>query len=600
LTSFSKTLSLFSRSERRQLPWLLIASIVMAFLEVIGIASVMPFLALVANPNSLQTNSFLRRTYEIGGFSSARHFMFFAGASVLGLLIVTNGFTAFTTWMLYRFSWLRNHSLSCRLLRKYLFEDYSFFLMKNSTDLSANILSEIAQVTNGILVPGITMIAKAIVAAAIIGLLVCVNPLVAALLSLLLGGAYTLVYILFRKRLTIGGECRLKMNAARYKIASEAFGGIKDIKLLGKEEAFLQRYTGPSREYALSQASGNSFATLPRYVMETVAFGGILVIALALLVTGGNIQGILPLMGLYALAGYRLMPALQQVFSGVATVRYSLAALDILHEELRGASEAPAEGLGIEASLRLDLEHTIELRNIRFAYLPERAPLFRDLTLTIEANTTIGFAGTTGSGKTTLVDIIMGLLKPNGGELDVDGRPITSTNVRSWQRSIGYVPQQIYLCDDTIARNIALGLPAEEVDMDAVMHAAGVANLHDFITGELPHGYDTMVGERGVRLSGGQRQRIGIARALYHDPSLLVLDEATSALDNVTENVVMDALQCLANKKTVIMIAHRISTLRECDVIYLMKNGEIVAQGTYANLMHTDANFRELAHPSRV
>ena len=570
----------------------------MAFLEVLGIASIMPFLALVANPDALQTNSFLKRAYENGGFSNPGSFMFCAGAVVLGLLILTNAFTALTTWLLYLFSWLRNHTLSCRLLSKYLFEDYSFFLMRNSTDLSSSILGEVAQVTNGILVPGITMIAKAIVAAAILGLLIVVNPVIAAVLSVVLGGAYALVYLVFRKRLAVGGDRRVKTNAARYKIASEAFGGIKDIKLLGKEEAFLARYAGPSREYALSQASGNSVATLPRYMMETVAFGGILVIALALMATGRSIQAILPLIGLYVLAGYRMMPALQLVFAGIATIRFNLAPLEILYQELRDTPETGSHRPDAQTLGRLDFKNQIELKDICFSYVPDRDPVLRAFSMNIKANTTIGLAGTTGSGKTTVVDIIMGLLKTGSGDLRVDGVSIDQRNVRSWQRNIGYVPQQIYLCDDTIAHNIAFGLPAEEVDMDAVLRAAAIANLHDFVTKELPDGYRTVVGERGVRLSGGQRQRIGIARALYENPSLLVLDEATSALDSVTEDVVMEALQNLAHQKTIIMIAHRISTLRECDVIYLMQHGRVIAHGNYAHLMQTDSSFRELARPS--
>ena len=569
----------------------------MALFEVLGIASIMPFLALIANPDSIQTTPLLKHAYELGGFSNPRSFMFFFGAVVLGLLVVTNAFTALTTWMLYLFSWMRNHTLSSRLLRKYLYEDYSFFLARNSTDLSSNILGEVAQVTNGILVPGITMIAKAIVAIAILGLLVVVNPLIAAVLALVLGGAYALVYIIFRKRLSAGGARRVQTNATRYKVASEAFGGIKDIKLLGKEDGFLARYAGPSRDYALSQASGNSLATLPRYVMETVAFGGILVIALVLVATGKSIQGVLPLMGLYVLAGYRMMPALQQVFSGAATIRFNVAPLDILHQELGGVTHLDSPQPPAAKESRLPFESEIELKDIGFAYDTARDPILRDFSLSIHANTTVGIAGTTGSGKTTVVDIIMGLLKTGHGELRVDGVTIDSGNVRAWQRNIGYVPQHIYLCDDTIAHNIAFGIPAEEVDMDAVQRAAIVANLHEFVSTDLPNGYSTVVGERGVRLSGGQRQRIGIARALYDNPSLLVLDEATSALDSVTEDVVMEALQRLAHKKTIIMIAHRISTLRECDTIYLLKRGSIAAEGTYQGLIETDRNFRELARP---
>jgi ATP-binding cassette, subfamily B, bacterial PglK len=333
---------------------------------------------------------------------------------------------------------------------------------------------------------------------------------------------------------------------------------------------------------------------VPALAMQGLIFGGMLLVLVYMVSREGGLGEAIPVLSLYALAGYRLMPTIKSIYAEFAQLRFSQAALDALCEDFRTLQTMPPKRSDEQAE-RIPLQRQLALRDVIYAYPGAPEPSLKSLTLELEAFTTIGLVGSTGSGKTTTVDLILGLLRPLSGALVVDGREIDDASVRGWQRSLGYVPQQIFLTDDTVAANIAFGLPERQVDMAAVERAARIANLHDFVTQELPEGYQTKVGERGVRLSGGQRQRIGIARALYHDPDVLIMDEATSALDNVTERAVMEAVHNLSRRKTIILIAHRLSTVRSCDRIFMLEKGKVIATGTYDELVAQDDRFRAMA-----
>ena len=307
----------------------------------------------------------------------------------------------------------------------------------------------------------------------------------------------------------------------------------------------------------------------------------------------GSLLEVMPMIGLYAFASYRLLPALGEIFGGIAKIRTSLAPLDNLHDELR--QQAVAAGASRDEIEALPLRDRLEMRGVTFRYHPDQEPILAGFNLVVPANTSVAFVGATGSGKTTTIDILLGLLTPESGQILVDGAALTAEKLPQWQKSLGYVPQHIYLSDDTVAHNIAFGVPYHRVDRRAVERAARIANIHDFVVTELAEGYDRVVGERGIRLSGGQRQRLGIARALYHDPDVLVFDEATSALDNVTEVNVLQAVERLARTKTIIMIAHRLSTVRKCDRIFVLDKGRIVAQGSYDELLQSSPKFQAMA-----
>lgn len=593
LEAVGKLYALMSRGERRRFFLLLPPVTIMALLQVVGIASVLPFLALVTNPGVIETNSYLAWAYDFLGFGSVDSFLIFAGLAVLVLLVASNAFTAFTEYLLLRYSWHLNHSLSVRLLKEYLAKPYVFFLDRNTAGLATNILSEVKQAVRGFVLASLQLITRGIVTAFILGLLVALYPLLALLTFGFLGAAYGVTFLLVRRGMAEAGRLRSQSDRARFQAASEALSGIKDIKILGREEPFLRRFERHSRTYEKQMARQQIIALLPRYAFETIAFGGMLLIVLVLLMQGSGVAQIVPTLGVFAFATLRLLPALQNLFASLTAMRFTTSSIDVLHRDLQatGRHEMPAA-----ASAPLPFERSLELRGIRFSYPGTDKPVLDDFGLKIEANTSVGLVGATGSGKTTTVDILLGLLVPEEGQLVVDGVPVTEENRRAWQMNLGYVPQQIYLSDDTIAANIAFGVRKDQVDMAAVERAARLANIHDFIVSDLAAGYETVVGERGVRLSGGQRQRLGIARALYHDPSVLVFDEATSALDGVTEESIFRAVAELGRSKTIVTIAHRLTTVRDCDRIYLLDGGEVEAAGTFDELMATSERFRAMAN----
>jgi ABC-type multidrug transport system fused ATPase/permease subunit len=316
------------------------------------------------------------------------------------------------------------------------------------------------------------------------------------------------------------------------------------------------------------------------------------IVLLLLISAKGDVSKVLPVVALYAFAGLRLLPTMQNIYANLVSLRFGGPALDAIHADLMDVQVPTVDN---RERKRLPLRDRIEINHLTFTYPKAACPALVDISLTIPARTTTGFVGSTGAGKTTLVDLILGLLEPQRGEIRIDGTRLTGANVRDWQQAIGYVPQGVFLIDDTVAANIAFGVAAHKIDMQTVEQVSRMAELHEFITQELPQGYATKVGERGVRLSGGQRQRIAIARALYHDPDVIVLDEATSALDNITERAVMDAIRNLTHRKAIIIIAHRLSTVRSCDQLFLLEEGRITASGTYDQLLNAHQAFRQMA-----
>jgi ABC-type multidrug transport system fused ATPase/permease subunit len=597
LTMIRKTLDLFERRERWQLIGLCVVIVFVALVQTIGVASIMPFMSLVSNPDMVTENARMRSVFDALGFESTRSFLLFVGIAVLGLMAFSNAITAFEHWLMLRFVWRKQHRLSVRLLSKYLHEPYDFYLNQNTSGLAKNILTEVLEVINGVLMPAIKTLAQLLVIVSVLSLLVLVDPQIALAATIVLGGGYGVIYALVRRGQNRLGKVRRHNLALRFKTAAEALGSIKETKVLGREAEFLRRFSASDRKYSEAIASNAIVRDMPRFALETIAFGGILLIVLYLLRTRDDFGQAVAVMSLYALAGYRLMPALQQVFRGVAQIRFFRPALDNLHADLQERSPRPgprAVKKRGEVAIPLPFERSIVLDRVAYAYPGGETDVLKSVDLEIRKNTSVAFVGRTGSGKSTLVDILLGLLEPRQGTIRVDDAVVSPETVASWRRHLGYVPQQIYLCDDTLARNIALGVPDDEIDHAAVQRAARIAHLHEFIA-TMPLGYETVIGERGVRLSGGQRQRIGIARALYHDPDVLVMDEATSALDGITEDAVIQAIKDLARQKTIVLVAHRLTTVRDCDAIYMFDGGEIVASGTYDELMKTNLSFRSMA-----
>jgi ABC-type multidrug transport system fused ATPase/permease subunit len=597
MNTIQKFLDLLSPSEQKRGLLLLCMVVIMALLDVIGVASIMPFMAVLANPQLVQSNAVMNYFYTTLEFESEQNFLFALGMLVFILLVVSLSFKTLTTYTQTRFALMREYSIGKRLVEGYLHQPYSWFLNRHSADLGKTILSEVGNLVHGGMLPLMNLIAQSAVAFGLMLLLLLIDPWLAISVGLVLGAAYVIVFKLFSGGLNHLGEERVLANQKRYAAVSEAFGASKEVKVAGLEQTYTERFAKPAEIYAKGLTKVQVIVQLPRFVLEAIAFGGMLLVILYLMAESGSFANALPVISLYAFAGYRLLPALQQIYGSLTQLRFAGPALDALHNDLKSLGEFD---LQTTQALPMKIQKGIELNQIEYTYPNAHQPSLKGVSFYIQANSTVGFVGSTGSGKTTTIDLILGLLEAQSGSFKVDGQIIDSDNRREWQRGIGYVPQQIYLSDDTVAANIAFGVDEKDIDLDAVKRAAIIANLHNFVANDLPQGYQTPVGERGVRLSGGQRQRIGVARALYRYPKVLILDEATSALDNLTEQAVMDAINKLGHKITIIIIAHRLSTIKTCDRIYLLQNGEVKAQGTYDELARNSEDFRMMAGGNQV
>ena len=589
MQTLKKLLFLLTPHERKYSYLLLVMIIIMALLDMIGVASILPFMAVLSNPGLIETNIILNtmlQALRIFGVENDQQFIFALGILVFILLISSLAFKAITTYALVRFSQMREHSIGKRLVEGYLHQPYSWFLSRHSAELGKTILSEVQQVVGSGLRPMFDLIAKGMVSFALIVLLIVADPKLTLIVSLFLGGAYAFIFYFIKKYLKRIADERLKSNQLRFEIVSEAFNAVKEVKIGGLEQTYIKNFTYPSQIFAKTHAAVQVIGQLPKFILEAIAFGGILLIILYIMAQTGGFNNALPIVSLYVFAGYRLLPSLQQIYVAVTQLTFIRPALDKLYEEFKNLKKYNDN----EDLDTLSLNKSIILNNISYNYPNSSRTALKDVSLSIPAKFTVGIVGTTGCGKTTTVDIILGLLEPQKGVLEVDGKIITKKNSRSWQRSIGYVPQSIYLSDNTVATNIAFGVDPKDIDQVAVEKASKIANLHNFVIGELPEQYQTIVGERGVRLSGGQRQRIGIARALYHNPEVLILDEATSALDSQTEKAVMEAVNNLSKNITIILIAHRLSTVKNCDIIFKLDKGQLISQGTFDEVISENKN----------
>lgn len=568
-------------------------TLVLALLETAGIASVMPFLAVLGNPEVVESNPVLAWLFEHGGFSSVDQFLFSLALGAFALILFSGAFRILTSYALNRFTQMRRYTIGARLLQVYLRQPYEFFLNRNSADLSKSILSEVDVLVNQVIKPGLDLLAYSAVVVVLMILLVLMGPMLALTVSLVVGGAYLMVYLGVRGLLGRMGGDRVEANLQRFSAASEAFGGIKDLKVLGREQAYINRFRDPARRFARYHSISATLSEAPKFLIEAIGLGTVLLLALVLMRTRADLGEVLPFLGLYAFAGYRLLPAAQRIYASVTRLRFGLPAIDAVYNDLM--TKPRTAGTPSPAAEPLRLADGLRFEDVSFRYPGAGQNALEGLDFVIPARTSVAFVGETGAGKTTAVDLVLGLLRPTEGEILIDGRPLCDENVRSWQLSIGYVPQTIYLADASVSENVAFGLDPEEIDEEAVEHAARTANIHRFIVESLPQRYDTEVGERGVRLSGGQRQRIGIARALYHDPTLLVMDEATSALDTVTERSIMESVSRLSGEKTIITIAHRMTTVEEADQIIVMEEGRVRGIGSYEDLKASNQIFRKLA-----
>ncbi|WP_238312710.1 ABC transporter ATP-binding protein [Methylobacterium crusticola] len=573
---------LLEKRDRRRLALTALGLVVAAALEVVGVASVVPFLTLVGDPTAIARVPVLAALRDWVAPADARGFLILTGCAALGAILVTSATNAAVTYAQLRTTHLIGYRLSRRLLARYLAGGRLALAEVHSAALAKNVLAETDRLVAGVLTPATVLVARVLAALAIVSFLVAYEPRLALILGAGFGSLYVALYAAMRRRLAVLGAAASRDNERRFRVVSECFGALTELTLYGRVGSFSAAYDAPAEALARANAASLLIGQVPRFAVEALAFGGVVAVVLYALNRGDDTAGMLPLLGLFAFAGYRLLPAFQNIFLSLSTLRYNLSAARIVVEGLSGPGGLPGPGSAPRTAERLPFRREIRLEAVSFAYGPE-APTLRGIDLAIPANATVGFIGRTGSGKSTLIGLVLGLMRPASGRITVDGVPLEAGTLPAWQNRVGYVPQEVFLIDDTVTANIALGVPADAVDHAAVERAARTAEIHDAILA-WPGGYGARVGERGGRISGGQRQRLGIARALYHDPDVIVFDEATSALDHETEAAVMAAIARLSGTRTILMIAHRLTSLACADAVHVLEGGRLVASGSLAEV----------------
>jgi ATP-binding cassette, subfamily B, bacterial PglK len=555
---------------RTKLGLVFLLSLAQALFQVIGITSIFPFLAIAADPERIRRSHFGTRFLELFPPMENRELLLVAGVIAIAALLASNVVNLVAEYARTRYAQDFGHWLRVRLLRRMASQPYTYFLQRNSGDLLKKVVADVMNYSSGVLLPLLDSFARGLTAVLLLSTLFLVQPVIALSAAIVLGAFYVIIFrLLARKRREANENLRTSVGGS-YREAQQMLGGIKPVKVHRAEEHFLSRFAKHSAVLAQMYARLPVFANSARYLVEPLAFGGLVVAVLLLAARGRDFSDILPNLGVMALAGYRLLPSLQLLYGQLTQISSMRHAVDEVYDEFVAAetdrSVLPATSSDALAPARpLRWNDAIIMREVSFRYPSTSRPALDGLSLAIAKNASLGVIGPTGSGKSTLVDLLLGLYHPTAGEILIDGRPLTRALVPSWQASIGYVPQDIFLIDDTIARNIAFGLADNEIDPARLREACTMAQILEFIEVELPDGFDTNVGERGIRISGGQRQRIGLARALYHRPSLLILDEATSALDIATEAKLLEALRGLAGKITMVVAAHRLSAVEKCD-----------------------------------
>jgi ABC-type multidrug transport system fused ATPase/permease subunit len=587
--------SVLSARQRRWVVWAQFLSILMACSTVTGIASIAPFFAVLGDPQLIDHPGPLHWLYLHFGFSSRRSFEIALGLGFMTVVLVANLINIMGSFAMIRLSYWISTDLQSTLFEEYLTRPYVFHARTHSAVLLNKIIHETNRMSNDILQSIFSLVTNIATAVFIIISVMLLNPAIAAAMMIALAGGYVLIYLAVRNLLYRAGQIQSHFLIEQTKTVNESLGAIKEILVLRIQNFFRDNFERSSQAVARGAAHAQLVYQNPRHVMECVTVAGLVLVAL---LAGSREDGIGPWLGqltFLGFAAYRLMPTLQQAFTSIVRIRAERAGFASIAPDLCLARTRKYVHGAADASWQDRPQREIRLKEVSFRYEPDRPPAASGVTMAIPARAAVGFVGANGSGKTTLVDLIAGLLVPGTGRIEVDGIALDETNRAAWQSRIAYVPQNIFLLDTSIAQNVALGISGAAIDRERLLKAAQLAQLDEFV-GTLPGGYDHMIGERGMRLSGGQRQRIGIARALYTNASVLILDEATNALDGLTEQELMATILRLRGRYTIILIAHRLSSVRTCDVIFEFDQGKITGSGTYAELLGKSETFRRLVN----
>lgn len=551
--------------------------VIAALFETIGIGLIVPFVGIATDPQMIHDQYILNFLYSMLNFQSTNSFLMFATICLMLVFVFKNIYLVFFYYLQYRFVYNQQVRHSQSLFQAYLTKPYTFHLQKNTAELLRNVNNEVPRVFNSILIPGFLLLTELIVITCIVTLLLFIAPKATLFSALLLTISVTVFFKLFRNKISKLGEVQQFAQGQMIKWINQGLGASKEVKVSGKERFFIQNYLYHSENYAYSIRFYQLLNQVPRMFIEIIVVSTILLMMLLIILQGSDMTTLLSTMALFAMAAFRLMPSINRIVNSLASIRYNYLALEVIYKDLYKNKNASIINLHNESWKNDDskkaFHHSIELKNVFYRYPNQNQYSINGISLTIPIGQSVAFIGPSGAGKTTLVDLILGLLKPESGKILIDDKEFLK-QYPTWQKKIGYIPQTIYLSDDSIRKNVAFGIDETAINDETVWRALENAQLKSFVE-QLPNQLNTFVGERGVRLSGGQRQRIGIARALYHNPEILFLDEATSALDTTTEKEIMNEVNALKGQKTIIIIAHRISTIEKCDIVFTIINGEL-------------------------
>ena len=588
-------LNLLSQKQQKKFIFLQILVLITAVFELIGIASIGPFMILVSDFSVLEGDNIIAKFYLETRLNNHFEFAILIGMIVLMLLLIGSIISMYTTWLLAIFGQEIGVKLGSRLFQFYLHRTWLFHTTSSSSNLTKKITVEVNRITNGVITPFMQLNSKIVTSFFISIALLIYNPLVTLVALIIFSFSYFMIFRLVRYRLSNNGDMVSAAAKERFKLMAEGFGGVRDILLSRSQKHYIDKFEKSGNSYAHYQGETLALAHVPRYIMELVAFGSLILFLLYLIIKyDGKFDEVLPILSVYTLASFKLIPALQHIYACTVLIRGHISSFSLIEKDLKQSLSFLKIPISNKRK-KIKIKGSIKLNCIKFTYPKKNIATIKDINIKIPVNKVIGLAGESGSGKSTIIDILVGLIQPSKGEILIDENPLSIGDIPSWQDEIGFVSQSIFLSDATILENVAFTIPKEKINKRKVRRSIRLAGLEKVID-ELPDGIETVVGERGVQLSGGQRQRVGIARALYNDPKILVFDEATSALDSNTEKVIMDSIFNFSGLKTIIIIAHRLSTLKKCDLIYFIDKGKVSDKGSFQTLLNNNIKFKKMAN----
>lgn len=584
---------LFSRKEKIQIIFLIIALIIGSFLEILGLGAVPLLVMAISDPTKVFSNEIAGPILENFGVSTQRDLLFAGASFLIGIFIIKNSYLVILNYFKFKFVFDKQVYVSERLFKNYMDAAYTFHLNRNSAELLRNVHAECQAVMQKVLLPVLTIIIECVMALAILIVLILAEPIISfATFGFIVLSSAILIFFT-QKKMSAYGLLEVKLRKEKNKTVLQSLNAIKEINVLGRKKFFISEFAQQARLSSTALQYKQFISSIPKPFIETIAVAGIFLIVILMVSMGRSMDEVIPLLALFGAAAIRFMPIFSNLVNNFNMLKFGVHSIDPVVNDIIYLENIKKNQDWETSKEPINLKKSIVFNNIDYAYPGSDKRALKNVNIEFEKGEIIGLVGSSGAGKTTLVDLFLGVLNPTKGKILVDGQDIWS-NIKSWQHKIGYVPQGIKLVDDTIANNIALGISEQEINLNRVVEVAKMANLDEFID-TLEDKYNTVIGEDGVLFSGGQRQRIGIARALYHEPEILVLDEATSALDNITEKIITEAINNLRKNLTIVIIAHRLTTIKDSDKVYLMKKGKVKAEGTYQELIDKDLEFNKMS-----